>query len=74
MSSFATDLNLFAAVRGGKVCDAFATRTPQSGISCRFAAIHLLSRQKTIENNCAVRGAIGVRGGKVCDAFATRTP
>jgi len=27
----------------------FATHTPQGGFSCRFAAIHLLSRQKTIK-------------------------
>jgi hypothetical protein len=27
----------------------FVTHTPQGGFSCRFAAIHLLSRQKTIK-------------------------
>ena len=41
----------------------FGTRTPQGGFSCRFAAIHLLSRQKTIEIDLPSAGA------KVCDAL-----
>jgi len=41
----------------------FLTRTPQGGLSCRFAAIHLLSSGKTIK--------IYLRRArrKVCDAF-----
>ena len=40
----------------------FTTRTPQGGFSCRFAAIHLLSRQKTNLNLFrAVHGRLGSR-------------
>ena len=41
-------LPLAAATRAERE-EFFGTRTPQGGFSCRFAAIHLLSRQKTIE-------------------------
>ena len=41
----------------------FSTRAPQGGFSCRFAAIHLLSSEKTIKIYFEPAGS------KVCDAF-----
>ena len=35
----------------------FLTHTPQGGFSCRFAAIHLLSSEKTIKIICRLRAA-----------------
>ncbi len=55
-------LPLAAATRAERE-EFFGTRTPQGGFSCRFAAIHLLSRQKTIEIDFASADA------KVCDAL-----
>jgi hypothetical protein len=47
----------------------FLTRTPQGGFSCRFAAIHLLSRQKTNLNLFRA-----VRGTKLYEAFHSTPP
>jgi len=42
----------------------FVTHTPQGGFSCRFAAIHLLSRQKTIKiiSRLRMRNFFGLYG------------
>ena len=60
-------LPLAAATRAERE-EFFGTRTPQGGFSCRFAAIHLLSRQKTIKIYFASADA------KVCDAGACFLP
>ena len=40
-----------------KLRSVFLTHTPQGGFSCRFAAIHLLSSEKTIKIICRLRAA-----------------
>ena len=46
-TSLRASLPLAAATRAERE-EFFGTRTPQGGFSCRFAAIHLLSSEKTI--------------------------
>jgi len=47
----------------------FATHTPQGGFSCRFAAIHLLSRQKTIKIIARLRARIFLGCTELCKKY-----
>ena len=59
-TSLRASLPLAAATRAERE-EFFGTRTPQGGFSCRFAAIHLLSSEKTIRIYLPPAGVVSLK-------------